>query len=104
MTKELIARLCRKAKTSNCNYRVAAMGFNRRGELICTRTNKSRFCRYGGSVHAEMAVMREAGPGLRTIVICRVNKNGKLLSIEPCKVCREKAEELGIKIVSVQEG
>lgn len=102
MTDEILRRLRKKALSSCCKYHVAAIGLNRRGEVICSCSNRPRFSRYGGSVHAELDVMRRAGPGLCTILLCRVNALGNLLSIEPCKVCLKKAKELGVTIVVAQ--
>lgn len=56
----------------------------------------------GGGVHAEMQVMLKGGPGLKTILICRVGRGGDILPIDPCPTCKRKADELGIKIISVE--
>lgn len=101
MTRELLDRLRKKALGSSCKYKVSAIGLNKRGEVICSCTNMPRFSRYGGSVHAEMHVMRKAGPGLTTIILCRVGSKGNLLKIDPCPKCAEKAKELGVKIMQV---
>jgi cytidine deaminase len=101
MTIKTIA--AKKATQSICRYKVSAIGFNKKGEIIHSSTNKPRFDRKGGGIHAEMEVMLKAGPALRTIVICRVNNAGDILPIEPCDMCQEKANELGIKIVSIKE-
>ena len=95
-------RAKRKASQSTCTYKVAAIGFNRRGEIIHTAVNRSRFDRKDTGVHAEMRVMLMAGPALKTVIICRVNNRGDLLPIEPCPVCQKKAEELGVRIVSIE--
>ena len=100
---ELASRLRRKALTSYCKYSVSALGFNRKGELIGTSRNRPRFNKYGGGIHAEMELMRKSGPGLKTILICRTNKNGDLLPIHPCMACSSKARELGIKILTLLE-
>lgn len=99
---DVVKRAINKALTSQCKYCVSALGFNRRGELIYSASNRPRFSREGGSVHAEMGVMLKAGPGLRTIVLCRANRAGDLLPISPCHTCAKKAEELGIKIITLQ--
>lgn len=96
-------RLVKKAMQSHCNYKVAAFGFNKKGELIYQSVNKHRFTRKGGGIHAEMEVMLKAGPGLKTIIICRTNRSGDLLPIDPCPTCAGKADELGIKIKTVKE-
>lgn len=102
MTKRVIERAINKAKQSNCTYKVSAVGLNKKGEVIYTSTNKTRFMKAGGGIHAEMDVMLKGGPGVKTIVICRVGRGGDILPIHPCPVCGEKARELGIKIISVE--
>ena len=91
-----------KAIQSPCKYKISALGFNKRGELIGSSFNKPRFYRRGGSEHAEMLLMKNYTKGLATILICRVNSNGKFLPIEPCNMCQTKANELGIKIVTIK--
>ncbi len=91
-----------KALQSCCTFRISALGFNKRGELVFSATNISRFDRKGGSVHAEMQVMKQAKrKGIYTIIICRTNNNGDLLPIEPCENCKKIADKLGIKIISI---
>ena len=90
-----------KALKSNCRYKISALGFNNKGELICSSFNKKRFKKYGGGLHAEMNVMLKAGPSLKTIVICRVNNKGKLLPIDPCCICSKKAQDLKVKIITI---
>lgn len=99
MTRELLRKAKKKALESICKYRVAAIGLNRRGEVICSYSNKPRFSRTGGSVHAEMRVMLQSGRALKTILLCRVNARGDLVGIRPCVTCAAKASELGVKIV-----
>ena len=100
--REIVDRAIRKAMQSRCTYKVSALGFNRKGELIYSSFNKSRFMRKSGGIHAEMNVMLSAGPALRTIILCRVGREGSLLPIEPCLTCAQKAKELGIKIYSLK--
>ena len=101
MTAKIIKIAKEKAKQSNCTYKVSAIGLNKKGEVTYKAFNKSRFMRPGGAIHAEMEVMLKGGPGIRTIIICRVGNGGDILPIHPCKVCKDKAAELGIRIVSV---
>lgn len=91
----LIERARRKAKCTPCKYKVAAIGFDARGNHIATVTNKPRFSRPGGSIHAEMNLM--SNYRVKTIHILR--SNGK--RIDPCPACAAKAEELGIKIIPI---
>lgn len=100
MTVKALAK--KKALQSICRYKISAIGMNKRGEIIYSATNKPRFDRKGGGIHAEMEVMLKAGPSLKNIVICRVNNAGELLPIDPCDMCLEKASELGVRIVSIK--
>lgn len=93
----------KKAKQSVCRYKISAIGLNRNGDVICKSTNKSRFSRIRGGLHAEMEVMKKCGLNLKTIIITRINNSGDLLPIDPCPMCKQKADELGIKIVSIKE-
>lgn len=103
LTREEIKTIAaKKAAQSLCVYRVSAIGLNKHGEIVGTSINKHRFPKKGGSIHAEMALMRAHGKALKTIVICRVGKGGDIHPIHPCSVCAEKARELGIKILSVE--
>ena len=101
-TTQILDRLVRKARTSACRFAVAAIGIDGRGTVIASRTNRPRFSRHGGGVHAEMAVMLASPRSLRTILIVRVNRLGDLMPIDPCPVCARKAEELGIRIRTVE--
>jgi cytidine deaminase len=94
----ILDRLIKKASTSPCRFRIAAIGLDYRGRVIISRTNSPRFVRHGGGTHAEMSVMISAPRSLRTIIIVRVNRRGELRPIDPCATCARKAEELGIQI------
>jgi cytidine deaminase len=93
----------KKACQSHCTHRVSAIGINKKGEVISSTTNKHRFLYKGGGLHAEMSIMRDSPPSLKTIVICRVSRTGNILPIHPCSVCQEKANELGIKIITIEK-
>lgn len=99
----IIKRAVKKAVQSNCRYRISAIGLNKKGEVFCAVTNKRRFYHKYGGKHAEMLLMETAGKGLKTIIICRVGVSNKIVPIEPCMVCRNKAQELGIKIFSINK-
>lgn len=94
----------KKAKQSGCRYKISAIGVNKKGEIIYKSTNKFRLPKKGSGLHAEMEVMKNCGKNLDTIYIVRVNKSGFMLPIDPCNMCRTKAEELGVKIVSLTKG
>jgi tRNA(Arg) A34 adenosine deaminase TadA len=101
LKKQVVERAIKKAEQSLCTYKISAIGLGKRGEIIYTAMNKSRFMRKFGGSHAEMEVMRRGGSGVRTIIICRVGNSGLVLPISPCPMCSAKAKELGIRIISV---
>jgi hypothetical protein len=92
----------RKALQSNCRYKISALGFSRRNELIDSTTNYHRWDGKGKGLHAEMLLMKRNPLSLRSIIICRVNQKGGFLPIDPCSKCAEKAKELGIKIYTIR--
>jgi len=91
----------KKAGKSYCHQKVAALAFNHKGDLIMTATNRPRFSKEGGGIHAEMRIMLKR-PTTRTIVLIRVNRLGTILPLDPCAACASKARELGIRILSVR--
>ena len=58
----------KKAEQSTCKYRVSAVGFDHKGNMLGTSFNRPRFCRYGGSVHAEANLIGRYGKNLKTIL------------------------------------
>ncbi len=101
--KELLERAKRKAQATHCTFKICAIGFDDSGRMIGIKNNSSRFSRKGGGFHAEMKLMAQYGKNLKTILICRTGGTGNLLPIDPCKTCKEKADDLGIKIISITE-
>jgi cytidine deaminase len=91
----------KKARQSICRYKISAIGINAKGEVIGKSCNFPRFYKKCGGIHAEMNLMWQKGPALHTIFICRINKRGDILPIDPCPMCKGKADELGIKIRSI---
>ena len=92
----------KKAGQSICRTKISAIGFNADGSIVAKTMNKPRFSRPGGGLHAEMELMKMAKrKGITSILICRVNRSGGLLPVDPCEMCAQKAEELGIKIYTV---
>lgn len=85
-----------KAKKVPFSYRICAIGFNRRGEYIGMVTNCGRFYHKGGGIHAEMRLIKKFGPRIRTILLIRVTKSGKLCHIDPCPACAAMLKGLGI--------
>jgi hypothetical protein len=102
---EIINRARKKAASSPCKFQIAALGFNKRGELVLIKTNRSRFSRHGGGLHAEMEIMVQARKyGIVRILICRVGKGGNLRPIDPCPNCKKVADKLDIKIETIYFG
>lgn len=101
MKKNVIERVIKKAKKSDCQHKVSAVGLDKHGRVVAFSQNKHRFNKTGGSIHAEMWLMSNHR-NIKTIIICRVGKAGDLLPIDPCKACSEKAKDLGIKIKSIK--
>lgn len=94
----------KKAQKSSCRYKISAIGFNRKGDMIASVTNQPRFGKEAGGLHAEARLIRENGTKkIRTILICRTNKKGTILPIKPCERCQKLADAHGIKIISVSE-
>lgn len=89
----------KKAQQSKCRHRVSAIALDRAGKVLATAHNRHRLMTKGGGIHAEQMLF--GIHGVKTILICRVNKNGKLLPIDPCKKCKKIAKKLNIKIKSV---
>lgn len=97
----IITRAIKKAHQSNCRYKIAALGFNFKGDFIGSAVNIPRFKRKGGSIHAEMNLVAKYGTRIKTMIICRVSKTNDLLPIHPCKTCKRKLDELNIKCYTI---
>lgn len=91
----------KKAEQSYCKYRVSAVGLDKKGNVIGTACNRPRFCKYGGSIHAEENLIGRYKGNLHTIIICRISDNGSVKPIDPCERCQKLAKKYGIKIVSI---
>jgi len=96
-------RLIRKAATSVCNYKVAAVALDHEGSMFAYANNKPRHMRQGGGEHAEMVLMRRYGRAISKILIVRTNKSGDILPIDPCESCAAVAKGLGIKIMRYED-
>lgn len=90
-----------KAAHTPCKYSVASIALDSRGNVIDTARNTPRFGKKGGSVHSEQALMKKHGKRIKSIIIFRVTKGGKIKPMDPCSVCATKANELGITIHSL---
>lgn len=101
--RHLINKARSKAIKSSCRYKISALGFSRKGDLLGTTNNGHRFESKGGGLHAEIELIKKYGRKLKTILICRVGNGGDLLPISPCNNCKKVADKLNIKIISVKE-
>lgn len=93
----------KKSIQSNCNYKVSALGFSRKGDFIGAETNKHRFPGKGRGMHAEHLLICRYGKKIKTIVICRTGRSGNILPIDPCDKCKKLADSLNIKIISIKD-
>ena len=93
----------RKALHSSCRFKVAAIGFNKKGDYLGIATNYPRISRAQGGLHAEINLLRRYGNKVREIVILRVGKTGLLLPIEPCMNCAKVIKKLGIRLYTIDE-
>jgi cytidine deaminase len=107
INKTLINRLVNKAEQTTTCYRVSAIAFNKKGELLGTTTNSfkmdGRPAGKGSGIHAERRLISRYKNNISTIIICRIGNGGDILPIHPCETCRKVANKMGIKIVSVNE-
>jgi cytidine deaminase len=91
-----------KCLQSICKFRVSAIGLNKDGQIVARAMNIPRFRHKGGGIHAERALMKNYRfKGIKTILICRTSKNGNILPIHPCPVCKKIAKKLNIKIIPI---
>lgn len=94
----------KKARQSPCRFKIAALGFNAKGELVIAKTNSyGRASAPYNGLHAEERVFRAAQrKNIVKVIIVRVNLNGIVLPIDPCKKCQKIADKLGIKIETIK--
>jgi len=91
----------KKASQSISRFRISAIALNERGNILGTAVNRPRFDRYGGGVHAEMAILHKYNTQVKTIIICRIGNSGNILPIHPCIRCKKVLDKLGIKVYSI---
>jgi cytidine deaminase len=99
---EIIAIAKKKASQSSCKYKVSAIAFNKKGEMVATAVNKhgQHSTHYRG-LHAEMECLAKCNSVPKTMLICRVNPKGDFMPIDPCDNCRKVLEGKNIKILTV---
>ena len=101
MTEKLITIARKKAQQSSSRYKISAIALDKNGNVIATATNRPRFSRKGGGIHAEILALRKGGPKTHSIVLCRIGQSGALLDINPCEHCKRILDKFKIKVYSV---
>ena len=91
----------KKALKSTCQHKVACVIFNSKGDILGTSVNKHNGYGRGLSHHAEIEAIKKFGRSIKSILLCRVNKSGELLPIEPCKTCKKILDRYDIKVRTV---
>lgn len=102
---KLKARIKKKGLSSSCNYRVVAVGIDKKGRFIGIKTNTPRRNLtniFGKTYHAEENLIHSVPHKiLDKIIIGRVGRSGNLLPIDPCRRCKKLARKYNIKIERV---
>jgi hypothetical protein len=108
----IINTLKSKAKKSPCTYKVAAIAFDKKGDILGTASNshsrnwnvleKCDCGRANTGEHAEQKLFDRYGSNIKTILICRVGHSGILRSIDACPTCQKVAKKFGAKIISIK--
>lgn len=107
----VVSLLKEKATHSNCTYKISAIAFDKKGDILGHVTNKhsawdviekeNGVGRAGTAKHAERLLMQRYQSLVKTIVICRVGHAGNIRPIDPCPACQKVAAKLGVKIISI---
>ena len=107
----IVKLLKEKASHSDCTYKISAIAFDKKGNVLGHVTNKhsawdvikkeNGIGRAGTAKHAERLLMQRYQGIVKTIVICRVGHSGELRPIGPCPACQKVAKKLGVKICSI---
>ena len=101
INESLHKRITQKAYSSSCKFKIAAIAFSKKGNILGIVFNNFRFSGHGGGLHAEIKLIQRYGNKISWILIGRVGRSGDLLPIEPCQNCQKVADKLGIKIESI---
>lgn len=94
-------------------FRVIARALDKKGRVICTRTNsytlshpvQKHFAVLAGRpeaiyVHAEIASLiasKKLGKEVHTLLIARVNNAGEAIQAAPCEICSLAIKKFGVK-------
>lgn len=107
INKAIIKKLMDKAEQTTTCYRVSAIAFNKKGELLGSTTNSFRMDGRpngkGSGIHAERRLITRYKGNIATIIICRIGNGGDLLPIHACETCQKVADKMNIKVISVNE-
>ena len=98
---QITDRAIKKAQQSISKYKVSAVAFDKKGDILGIDNNQPKVNAPLGGDHAEQRLMRRYGNNIKTILIYRTNTSGTLLPIHPCNKCSKIAEKLGIVIRSI---
>ena len=101
--KHLIPKAINKAEQSPSKFKISAIGLDEKGQVLGSAFNSIRFDRFGGGVHAEMALLSRYGNNVKIIILCRVGKSGELRPIHPCEKCQKILDKKSIKVITVEE-
>ena len=103
-----------KASHSPCTYKLSAIAFDAKGDILGHVTNshsknwnvleKEKVGRAGTAMHAERRLIARYGQLIKTIIICRVGRSEEIRPIDPCPTCQRTAAKYGIKIVLLMPG
>ncbi len=117
ITPSLVLKLKKKAIAGRFKFRIAAIAFSRKGNVLGMEVNScisrrisyeeyskrcitKESCKFSGK-HAERALMEKYGKRIASILILRVGHGGDLRAIQPCDMCKKIADKLSIRIFSV---
>lgn len=94
-------------------FRVIARALDKKGRVICTRTNsytrshpiQKHFAVLAGRpeaiyVHAEVASLiasKKLGREVHTLLIARINNEGEAIQAAPCEICSIAIKRFGVK-------
>lgn len=107
----IVKLLKEKAKKSDCTYKVSAIAFDKKGDILGHVSNRHAMWdvikkengvgRAGTAQHSERLLMKRYKGLVKSILICRVGHSGILRPIDPCPACKKVADKLGVKIHSI---
>jgi cytidine deaminase len=100
---DLKQRLYNKAAASTQRYKIGAIGLDRHGKAIVSGVNAPRFQRRFGGLHAEARILKSSPKSLKTIIIIRLGRNGKIRPIDPCFACSRMAFLRGVEIKTIND-